>query len=392
MRRILTLALIAAFLASPGHSQSRGGGDGFGATETSGRSLDAATVPGTRRTEFVAIAPTRQATAAANALTASGAQLLRNRPLGRLNRTLLVLDLRDLPPAQARQILSRAAPNTRLDVHSFYRYAAGPRLYAAALTQDQPGACRLKGTRIGVIDGPVDPAHPVLKGAAIRTGSALLPQDRPTRADHGTAVAALLAGVDPTGALTGFAPGAQVFAATAFAQEPRGPAADVERIGIALDWLSANGVALVNMSFAGPANDALAELLSAAAGRGMVMIAAAGNDGASTAAYPAAAPQVIAVTAVDAAGRRYRSANSGPQIEFAAPGVDLYVAQRNGGGYASGTSYAAPIVTAFAARLMARGTRSAQGIRSQMARTARDLGPKGRDTQYGMGLISAPDC
>lgn len=393
---VLMLALLAALSCGGANAQSRGGGDGFGADDPGRGGLrqdDAARVPRSTRVEYVAVTPPGQANAAANALTAAGAVILRRRNFGALNRALLVLDLRGVSLTQARQAVGQAAPGARLDAQHFYRYAQGqPRLYAAALTGDAPGKCRLNGARIGMIDGPVQPGHPALAATALKQTSALLPQDRPTAADHGTAIAALLAGQDKTGALTGFAAGARVYAVAAFAQEPRGPAADVERIGAALDWLTGQGVRLVNMSFAGPVNSALNDLLDATAARGTVMFAAAGNDASSAAAYPAAARAVIAVTAVDAAGRRYRAANTGAHIAFAAPGVDLYVATRQGGAYASGTSYAAPIVTAFAARLQARGVGSAQAIQTQLRRRSRDLGTAGRDPHYGWGLVQAPGC
>ncbi len=358
---------------------------------TRGR-VDAAILRG-GRLEYIAIGPPGQSQAAADALAGAGAQVLRIRAYGALNRRALVVDLRRLTLAQARALLAQAAPQTVIDAQAFYRYAQGrPRLYAARMIGAGPSPCRLGGLRVGLIDGPVDPSHAALRQARIRVQSVLLPNERPADASHGTAVAALIVGQDPDGALTGYAGGAQLFAASAFARERRGPAADVERIGAALDWLIGSGVRLINMSFAGPPNAALADLLGAAAGRGALMVAAAGNDGKSSEAWPAAASPVIAVTAVDAAGRRYRSANTGAHIEFAAPGVDLYVARPRGGTYASGTSYAAPIVTALAARHVARGTRSAAALRAALRRNSADLGAPGRDTDYGWGLVRATGC
>ena len=122
------------------------------------------------------------------------------------------------------------------------------------------------------------------------------------------------------------------------------------------------------------------------------MIAAAGNEGTAAPRYPAASSSTIAVTAVDAAGRAYRAANTGPHIEFAAPGVDLYVARGGGGGYRSGTSYAAPIVSALVARRAARSGVSLDAARSALRNGVRDLGAGGRDTQYGFGLVQTGGC
>lgn len=343
------------------------------------------------RPEFMTVGPAAQAAQAAEALRARGARVIRTRSYPALGRYAVFFDLRGMPLAQARAILLRAAPDTRMDSHVLYRLSQGkPRLYAASMIDAPAGGCVLKGMRVGLIDGAVDPSHAALSGVRVLTHSVLT--GRGTNPNHGTAVAALIAGRDPSGALNGFASGAEIHAVTAFGYARGGPAADVERIGAALDWLLSRDVRLINMSFAGPENAALADVLAAAHRRGAVMIAAAGNDGLDVAAYPAGADTVIAVTAVDAAGRRYVNANTGAHIEFAAPGVDLYVASRGGGTYATGTSYAAPIVTALAARLMAAGAGDVEAVRARLRRGASDLGVPGRDTHFGWGLAHADGC
>lgn len=347
------------------------------------------------RPEFIAIGPPGQSAPAAEALEAAGAQLLRLRRLPGLNLQAQVFDLRGrLALGQAQAVLAQVAPATVIDANVLYRYAQGsaPRLYAAELVGDAaPGACRLPALRVGIIDGPVNTDHPALRTARITTFSTLGPGDRAAASDHGTGVAAIIVGEDPSGALSGFARGAHLHAVSAFAAGRDGAAADVERIGAALDVLQRNGVRLVNMSFAGPRNRALERLLGAVTERGMATVAAVGNDAATRAAWPAAAPAVIAVTAVDAARRRYPLANTGPHVEYAAPGVDLFVAMSTGGGYASGTSYAAPIVTALAARAMARGV-AEQSLRVALRGQTEDIGPPGRDTAFGWGIIRASGC
>jgi subtilisin family serine protease len=350
------------------------------------------------RPEFVATLPTAQAEAALAALAQAGARLLRFRDLPRFALRVAVLDLGRLGPDRARAVLASVAPGAGLDPNALYRLAQGtaaPRLYAPALIGEAPARCRLGAAlRVGMIDGPVDGTHPALQGARIVQQSALLPGQRPAHPDHGTAVAGLIVGVDGGGTFTGFATGATLYAATAFARERRGGgvAAAVERIAAALDWMLAAGVRVINMSFAGPENAVLADLLAQTHDRGVVLIAAAGNDGRDTVAFPAAAPAVIAVTAVDAALRPYRHANRGTQIDVAAPGVDLYVAESDGGGYASGTSYAAPIVAALAARHLARGARDGAAVRAALRGSARPLGEGPGDPRFGWGLVRAPGC
>ena len=101
---------------------------------------------------------------------------------------------------------------------------------------------------------------------------------------------------------------------------------------------------------------------------------------------------MIAVTAIDAARHRFRLANTGAELEFSAPGVDIYAAQSRGARYVSGTSFAAPIVTALAARLMAQGQGSTGAIRAALRAAAEPLGPGSRNTDFGYGLVRSGGC
>ncbi len=347
-----------------------------------------------RSPEYVVSVPPSQAGNAQNALQQAGATLLRTRPLPSIGRVLLIVQLPpSLPLASAAQILQGAAPAARIDVHRIYGLAEGPRQFAAALVGDDPARrCTLRrSVRVGLIDGPVDRAHPALAGVPLVQASFLNRGQRPVSAAHGTGIAALIGGRADAGPFAGFASGASLYAANAFYASRGRSQANLEGVAASLDWLTGQGVRLVNMSFAGAPNAALADVISATAGQGVVMVASSGNDGQRTPAFPAAAPEVIAVTAVDARARLYNRANTGPHIEFAAPGVDVFAAESRRGGYVSGTSYASAIVTGLAARLQAQGAGS-NAIRRSLQRGARDLGPAGRDDRFGWGLISSGGC
>ena len=170
------------------------------------------------------------------------------------------------------------------------------------------------------------------------------------------------------------------------------PAAGVDAIMRAINWLHGSGVRLVNVSLAGPYNKILDRGLAAAADRGMVIVAAVGNDGPDAPPrYPAAFDFVIAVTAVDADLQPYARAPRGSYVDFAAPGVDVFVPFSGTGRYVTGTSIAAPFVTALiasdpdAARLGSVTT-----VRAALAREAVDLGAAGNDDTFGAGLARAP--
>jgi hypothetical protein len=340
--------------------------------------------------ENIVVGPTRDR-AAVEALAAEhGGTILRRADLPGLGQFSAILTF----PSEERRdgfaaALRQRLPASGLSLHWNYFFAqARPRIYAPALIGEAaPGRCRLaRPVRIGMIDGPVNPDHPALTGARVRLVS-LVPGLRVPSADHGTAVAALIVGEDPAGFLAGFARGAELIAVSVFTLTDAGEETSVERVVAALDRLVAEGAQVINLSFAGPRSDALSRALSAVAARGVVLVGAAGNNRAATVAWPAAAPEVIAVTAVDAARRRFRLANTGPETEFSAPGVDVYAARARGGGYVSGTSFAAPIVTALVARQIAAGARGVEAVRSRLRAGVEPLGPGPRNTEYGWGLV-----
>jgi len=99
----------------------------------------------------------------------------------------------------------------------------------------------------------------------------------------------------------------------------------------------------------------------------------------------------MAVAAIDSRRRRAYFSSYGPQVEIAAPGVNI-ISTIPGGRYGSksGTSMAAPHVTGVAA-LVKRRHPSWHGdrIRVHLWRTALDLGVPGRDWLYGYGQVNA---
>ena len=121
-----------------------------------------------------------------------------------------------------------------------------------------------------------------------------------------------------------------------------------------------------------------------------MLIAAAGNAGPkSPPLFPGADPNVLAVTATDTDDNLFVQANRGRHIGVAAPGVDILV-PAPGAGYqfTTGTSVAAAHVSGVAALLMAhKPEASVETIRAILLSTAKDLGPQGRDDQFGWGLV-----
>lgn len=159
----------------------------------------------------------------------------------------------------------------------------------------------------------------------------------------------------------------------------------------ALSWMEANDVKLINMSFSGPRDELVQEAIERLNSHGVVLVAAAGNEGpVAEPAYPATYPQVIAVTAVNKDLRNYRYANRGGHIDVAAPGADIWTAiPGSRAGYHSGTSFAAPHVTGLIA-IMPRSSLTDKKNDLLDSMPVVDLGITGRDPVFGRGLLVAP--
>lgn len=311
-----------------------------------------------------------------------------------LGRILLrVAAPEDREIAQAALELALDAPGTQVDFNHVYRPGANdeeePLAGAPAVNRSataQPQAAELA---IGLVDTAIARGHEALRGADIVERDFVpFAGERPTA--HGTAVASVLVGEAPK--LTPQLSGARVYAASVFFADPEGDdAATAASLAAAAEWLAAQGLRVVNMSLAGPPNRVLEAAIAALVERGVIVVAAVGNNGPNgEPLYPAAYGQVVGVTAIDSARRIYRYANRGPQVNFAAPGVDVRVA-RNRGGYRelSGTSIAAPHAAAVIARTLASHTAAAPGaVLAELERAALDLGAKDFDPVFGFGLIA----
>ena len=239
--------------------------------------------------------------------------------------------------------------------------------------------------RIGIIDSSIDRRHNAFADASITT-QRFVNNDSPPDA-HGTAIASIIASNDPQA--LGLAPSAQIYAAEVFDHnEQQGEFASTVSLIKALSWLMTQDVSVINISLAGPSNRLLETALTRVREKGVLAIAAAGNGGPmAQPMYPAAYPEVVAVTATDDRGRAFRLANRGEYVDIAAPGVNIRHAQA-GGGFAasSGTSYAVPFVTVAAARLLQSTAEPAQMLDALYA-SARDIGAPGRDQIYGYGQL-----
>ena len=246
------------------------------------------------------------------------------------------------------------------------------------------------GSLIAVIDTGIDQSHPDLQAAV--TGSFDATEVKQQVSDpHGTAIAGI---ITAHGAIEGVAPQAKLLDVRVFEPEAgrAGSIASTMALLRGLQWSADTHASIVNLSLAGPRDRLIGEAIGAMIAKDIVIVAAAGNAGASAPnAYPAAFADVIAVTATDSDDALYTSANHGSYIALAAPGVDVIAPalfeayQMN-----SGTSFAAAQVSGVIALMLERDPKlSNQKIRAVLQSGAKDLGPPGTDDQFGAGRVNA---
>ena len=198
--------------------------------------------------------------------------------------------------------------------------------------------------------------------------------------------------IHTTGPIAITDPSSRMLAIRAFGAQKSGAQGTTFVILKSLDYAVANRAQIINMSFAGPPDVAMSRAMAAAADKGIIMIAAAGNTGPkSKTLYPAADRNVIAVTATDPSDRLFAESNRGGFVAISAPGVDILSAAPEGKyQVSSGTSLSAAYVSGIAALMLARNPDlSPSDIRASLLATARDLGPSGRDDEFGAGQVDA---
>lgn len=243
-----------------------------------------------------------------------------------------------------------------------------------------------QGVKVAVLDTGIDTEATGLK---LSGGISFVPEEG-TYDDangHGTHVAGILAAQANGHGFAGVAPGADLYAVKVLNAAGQG---SYSQVLAGIDWAMENGMDIVSMSFTGDTHSVvLEEAMQDAYQQGVLLVAAAGNEGAGHGvAYPAAFDAVVAVGAVDGENRVADFSNRGPELDLVAPGVDITGLSLNGEAVTrSGTSMAVPQVAGVAALLLSRTPEAtAQEIRQQLAESAIPLGDP---NEYGKGLVNA---
>jgi len=373
----------------PGNLMELGGNEALifdrSAIETAATGNDRAYVPD----ELIVLDPS---TSLLNAAQAQGFRILSVERFANLDVVIARLRVpTGLSLSAARQRLDNLVDRQLIEFNSLYRRDQAQWVVPHEAIWGQVGwlgPCAAT-VGIGIVDTAIDPsvaaAAAVLEQRDIREGGG-----RSVPGEHGSAVAAILAGgsVERPGLLSGIA----LSVAAAFPADLSEPA-DTPTMLRALDWLASRDVEVINFSLSGPRNDILAVVLTSLDEAGVAFVAAVGNAGASQEpGYPAAHPAVLGVTAIGPDSRVLAVATRGAAVDLAAPGIAVPSIGIGGQPIrVTGTSFAAPFVTAAVALLAAQGWRPVE-IREHLMAASRDLGSPGRDDIFGHGALVAPGC
>lgn len=320
-----------------------------------------------------------------------GITVLERRELTGLGMT--VVRFRVTAELDSHNALQDALPELadRLDRNHIYAPQTGAKEPLSETKVPQWRSLCTAPVRVGMVDTSIATDHRVFESAQVvqERFLALAEVDGTLTepAIHGTAVASLLVGNRP-GQWPARLPQATIFNASVFYDRDRTlSGATLGHLLEGLNWLAGQDLSVINISLTGPDNQLLAAAVSRLRERGVLMVAAVGNQGPSAPPlYPAAYTEVIGVTAADSSGKLYRWANRGEQVMFASNGVTVPVAHPDAGMVAdSGTSLASPVVAAALA--CQRNELSEDKAVGALINAAKDLGRPGRDTEFGHGFL-----
>jgi len=262
-----------------------------------------------------------------------------------------------------------------------------------------PGGNNANTMKVGIIDTGISSSHPDLQ-ANIKGGINTIRPFKGWNDDngHGSHVAGIIGALNNTSGVVGAAPQVDLYAIKVLNSAGSGYISDIIE---GLDWAIANKMQIVNMSLGcNCPSVALSDAVKKVNQAGIVQVAAAGNSG-SAVIYPAAYPEVIAVSATDSSNNIASFSSRGPEVDIAAPGVSI-LSTYKGKNYAtlSGTSMASPHVAGAVALLLNNpvdasydadndGKWDPSEVLSKLQSTAMDLGVTGIDDLYGAGLLNA---
>ncbi|CAM3994187.1 S8 family serine peptidase [Paenibacillus alkaliterrae] len=243
-----------------------------------------------------------------------------------------------------------------------------------------------EGIKVALLDTGIDKESPELR---IAGGVSFVPEesDYDDYNGHGTAVSGIVSAIQDNKGLIGVAPNVDLYAVKVLNTEGIGTYSQVIQ---GIDWAIDQRMNVISMSFGGKADSlALQQAIAAADSQGLLIVAAAGNEGSGeeTELYPARYSEVLSVGAVNEGNQRASFSSTGSQLDLVAPGAIILTTGLNGESVIqSGTSMAAPHVTGAAAALWASDhALTNQDVKQKLLEAATSLG---EPNEYGRGLVN----
>lgn len=253
----------------------------------------------------------------------------------------------------------------------------------------------------GLSGSGANPTHPkhedidyskVLTGKNTNTDSTIGYSSDYTDGDHthGTAVAGTICAVmDNNIGLAGLASNVKILPIKAF-NSSGGGKKEYSLAGV--NYAISQGVDIINMSYSssgGEQGDAYSLAIDEATSKGIICVAAAGNESITGYRYPASYDNVISVGAVDRNGQRASSSNINDKVDVTAPGVSLGVLNNSGGySFTGGNSFSTGIVSAYAVMIKSLIPSATHDTVMEYIKTmSRDSGDDGYDKEYGWGVV-----
>lgn len=317
--------------------------------------------------------------------------------IGSLRKGVVITDTQGQSPLDLSDTINKAEKSFAASTNNYFMLAANtnssrPGSYPLAQTGIgiAHGVSNGRGVLIGLVDTPVDLNHPTLRSSNIEQRNIVDPNTVESKA-HGTSIAGILVSKNPR---IGIAPEAKVLSVGAFSSVPghpsslRGTSTDIVS---AIAYCIERKVDILNLSFTGSRDTFLENIVREAIRQNIVVVAAGGNNGRTgSTIYPALIDGVIGVTAVDKNRRLFSKADKGRFIDIAAPGVNILTTAPQGKYQVStGTSMAAAHISGAMALLKSYDRRFTA---SQLNRTSTDLGQRGRDDEFGNGLVNVSEA
>jgi subtilisin family serine protease len=274
----------------------------------------------------------------------------------------------------------------------YYGQQWGPKGIQADLAWDKVTPSQRANVTIAVLDTGINAGHEDLQASIVPGYNFVDNNNNPVDGHgHGTHVAGIAAAITNNGkGIAGIAGGAKIMPVKVMNDSGSG---DYASIINGIKYAADQGAKVINMSLGGPgSSQAMQDAVDYALSRGVSVVAASGNSN-SPVAFPGNCNGVITVGAVDSNNRRASFSNYGPEMDVAAPGVNIFSSYKgSAAGYTSmsGTSMATPFVSGVVALVRAVNPKLTPAqVTNIIDRAATDLGTAGFDNYYGYGLVDA---